>query len=289
MKEWAAGDLSAHFSVASEGERAHYEGSLYPLQDRILRVVGTYGDALVLTGGTALARCYFDHRYSDDIDLFYSGSHVRELARDLMSNLEEHGFDLITESDQPGFVRFFAGDGTAKVKIDVATDLPRVDAPALHDDLGVYVHTLREIGANKIVAFEDRREAKDLVDLSLLVRELGWQRMVADADAKRIPLEYDALVAALSQPIQGETLLTHSIDVDALAAFLNELGEQLSLTIQKKTDESSHRVNALAAKLLWDAPHASRHISALSRPVLERRAQALPLPERIALLAALRA
>jgi predicted nucleotidyltransferase component of viral defense system len=42
---------------------------LYPLQDRILAVAAGYGDDLVLTGGTALARAYLHHRYSDDIDL----------------------------------------------------------------------------------------------------------------------------------------------------------------------------------------------------------------------------
>ncbi|MDP9107339.1 MAG: nucleotidyl transferase AbiEii/AbiGii toxin family protein, partial [Candidatus Eremiobacteraeota bacterium] len=58
------------FRLATSEERAYFEGTLYPLQDRILEVVATYGDALVLTGGTALARLYLHHRYSDDIDLF---------------------------------------------------------------------------------------------------------------------------------------------------------------------------------------------------------------------------
>jgi hypothetical protein len=38
--------MSVPFRVATTDERASYEGVLYPLQDRILAVAATYGDAL---------------------------------------------------------------------------------------------------------------------------------------------------------------------------------------------------------------------------------------------------
>ncbi|MDQ2909189.1 MAG: nucleotidyl transferase AbiEii/AbiGii toxin family protein, partial [Candidatus Eremiobacteraeota bacterium] len=69
------------FRLATPEERRLYENVLYPLQNRILSVAATYADALVLTGGTALARCYFEHRYSDDIDLFTSQPHAGLLGR----------------------------------------------------------------------------------------------------------------------------------------------------------------------------------------------------------------
>ncbi|HEY6237392.1 MAG TPA: nucleotidyl transferase AbiEii/AbiGii toxin family protein [Candidatus Elarobacter sp.] len=60
--------MSVPFRLATPEERAYYEDTLYPLQDRILAVAATYGDALVLTGGTALARLHLHHRYSDDVE-----------------------------------------------------------------------------------------------------------------------------------------------------------------------------------------------------------------------------
>jgi predicted nucleotidyltransferase component of viral defense system len=53
------------------GYEKFYEESLYPLQNGILRTLAPVcGNARSLTGGTALGRIYFHHRYSDDLDLF---------------------------------------------------------------------------------------------------------------------------------------------------------------------------------------------------------------------------
>ncbi len=51
-------------------QKAYYLDKLYPFQDKILKVVETLGLDFYLTGGTALGRCYLQHRYSDDLDFF---------------------------------------------------------------------------------------------------------------------------------------------------------------------------------------------------------------------------
>ncbi len=48
----------------------YYTTSLYPLQDGILKIVTHLNTPFYLTGGTALSRCFFHHRYSDDLDFF---------------------------------------------------------------------------------------------------------------------------------------------------------------------------------------------------------------------------
>lgn len=48
----------------------YYEKKLYPLQDKILQIVGDNNEKFYLTGGTALSRVYLNHRYSDDLDFF---------------------------------------------------------------------------------------------------------------------------------------------------------------------------------------------------------------------------
>ena len=47
-----------------------YENTLYPLQDKVLVALEDAKTRFYLTGGTALSRCYFNHRYSDDLDFF---------------------------------------------------------------------------------------------------------------------------------------------------------------------------------------------------------------------------
>jgi hypothetical protein len=51
-----------------------YEESLYPLQDGVLRLIQQSGTDFFLTGGTALSRAYYKHRYSDDLDFFVNNS-----------------------------------------------------------------------------------------------------------------------------------------------------------------------------------------------------------------------
>ena len=49
---------------------SYYNDSLYPLQDRVLKAIQAAQTPFYLTGGTALSRCYFNHRYSDDLGFF---------------------------------------------------------------------------------------------------------------------------------------------------------------------------------------------------------------------------
>ena len=48
-----------------------YNNRLYPLQDKVLALFAA--TPFYLTGGTALSRGYYQHRYSDDLDLFVNG------------------------------------------------------------------------------------------------------------------------------------------------------------------------------------------------------------------------
>ena len=50
-------------------EKSYYN-RLYAFQDEIMKIIHSQGVDFYLTGGTALSRCYFNHRYSDDLDFF---------------------------------------------------------------------------------------------------------------------------------------------------------------------------------------------------------------------------
>lgn len=280
--------MNAYYRVATSEERRYYAEVLYPLQDRILAIAGEYGDELALTGGTALARCYFGHRYSEDIDLFSASGHAGELGRDLMNALEGGGLSVEPVTANSGFFRAFVSDASARIPIDVAADQPRIEAAPL-SALGVHVHALRDIAANKIGAFENRSEAKDAVDLFYLARRFTWTQMFADAERKRIPIAYEDLQHFLEQPLSGRALLIEPIGDAELENFVAALRREITLEIKKKVAHYRERLPGLVADLLWDTPPESRTINAATRPVLARRADRLPLPARMALLDALAA
>lgn len=56
----------------------HYNNVLYPLQDKVFPL---FNDTpFYLTGGTALSRGYFNHRYSDDLDYQLIDSDIKWVA-----------------------------------------------------------------------------------------------------------------------------------------------------------------------------------------------------------------
>jgi hypothetical protein len=64
----------------------HYEANLYPFQDGVLNIVKKSGIPCYLTGGTALSRGYFNHRYSEE---------QIELKLDVVNDIAAHygGFE----------------------------------------------------------------------------------------------------------------------------------------------------------------------------------------------------
>jgi hypothetical protein len=279
---------SPPFRVATPGERAYYETTLSPLQNRILSVVATYGEALVLTGGTALARLYLHHRYSDDLDFFTAEGHAGVLGRDLANRLTREGFEVQPVTESVAFTRMMVGDGTLRIQVDVAPDSPRVE-PAAPSALGAHAHALRDIAANKIAAFEDRSEVKDAVDLYHLTRRFAWDALFADAERKRVPIAYEDLQHFLATPLRGSALLTEPIAEGDFAAFVADLRANASAEIKRKVAEYRDRLDSIASDLLWDTPRELRTINDRTRDVLARRAAQLPLPQRIVLLEALAA
>jgi hypothetical protein len=276
------------FRVATSDERTYYEKVLYPLQDRILAVAARYGDALVFTGGTALARLYLHHRYSDDLDLFSLEPKPGELGRAFANTLQGQGLIVEPVTEAVAFMRFWAGDGKSRIQVDVAPDSRRLEATEA-SPLAVRAHSLREIASNKIAAFEDRSEVKDAVDLYHVTRRFSWAQLFADAETKRIPIAYEDLQHFLDMPLQGSALLTEPIAEADFTSFVETLRDEVAAEIKKKVAEYRMRLDAIAASLLWDTPSELRTINERTRGVLERRAPQLPLPQRIVLLEALAA
>ncbi|MDR0551108.1 MAG: nucleotidyl transferase AbiEii/AbiGii toxin family protein [Spirochaetaceae bacterium] len=60
------------------------------------------GTAFFLTGGTALSRAYYNHRYSDDLDFFLDNSDIyNEQLNTALAMLKEDGFVWVAQSVFP--------------------------------------------------------------------------------------------------------------------------------------------------------------------------------------------
>lgn len=78
-----------------------------------------------LTGGTALSRCYLNHRYSDDLDLFVNDNpKFKDQCKIIVSWFKQSQlkFEITTTSDS--FIRGILEKDRIAMKIDFINDVP---------------------------------------------------------------------------------------------------------------------------------------------------------------------
>lgn len=163
----------------------YYEKSLYPLQDRILKIVNDLSGPFYLTGGTALSRGYLKHRYSDDLDFFandipdFTDQTIRII--DKINRTPGLSIDPSTRFSSDTYQRLAVQDESGtRLKIDFVNDVPfRVGKPHVKNVLGM-VDSLANILTNKVSAIVGRTETKDAVDLwqICLRKEFSWKKCI---------------------------------------------------------------------------------------------------------------
>lgn len=121
-----------------------------------------------LSGGTALARGYYQHRYSEYLDFFVNDRPEFELWRDrCLETVRRHlpaGQSLEILLRETRFGRAVV-HGPVDLKLEFINDVPsRVGEPFVHPQLG-RLETKENILANKISALVDRGAPKDAADI----------------------------------------------------------------------------------------------------------------------------
>lgn len=274
--------MKKFYRKATTEERERYEQSLYALQDKVFEVASVYEDKIYLTGGTALSRFYFQHRLSDDLDFFTTTDDLKLIANDFVARLQAKGFSPEIDRLDVYFARVFVEENGLQLKVEFVREF-NLYGKLIKTDKGIYINNLEDIGANKISAFEDRAEMKDIIDLFFITQRLAWEELFRIADTKRVPVAYEELLTINVDGISGKALTLADIDESALATFLDELKAQTEAQVKKKEQAAMNNLTKIVEKLLWDFPLEDRKLDRYSKPVLKRRLNRLPLPERKAL------
>ena len=187
--------------------------SLYDLQDRVLASLKPLDQRFHLTGGTALARGYFNHRYSEDLDFFTNDAPEFELWRDrcldtLRGDAARAGMRLEIILRETRFGRAVL-HGAVPLKLEFINDVPfRVGEPWNHPTLGL-LDTKENILANKISALVGREEPKDLADIYWLCcrDQMDLMAVIENASGKAAgifpPLVAQALVEGARRGVSG--------------------------------------------------------------------------------------
>jgi predicted nucleotidyltransferase component of viral defense system len=149
-----------------------------------------------LTGGTALSRAYYQHRYSDDLDLFVnSDADYREQVDIILAALKTDGFIWDTDIDFIKDVAFTTlkvrrVETETLLKLDFVNDVAPHFGDIIATELFYLTDSLRNILSNKLTALF-RYAAKDIADIReiALHEPVTWDDIIAEARQKEAGIE----------------------------------------------------------------------------------------------------
>jgi predicted nucleotidyltransferase component of viral defense system len=174
----------------------YYEEKLYPLQDGILNTLKSCGARFYLTGGTALSRGYYHHRYSDDLDFFLNADAEYLGQVDLVfKTLKENGFVWDESNDfikSPLFhsIKVSHNNCDSTLKLDFVNDVPAHFGGFIQTDVFHKTDSVRNILSNKLGAIF-RFEPKDIADIReiALHERINWFEIISETRQKDAGIE----------------------------------------------------------------------------------------------------
>lgn len=147
---------------------------LTPLQKESLEIFFSLPDAdnFYLTGGTALAAFYLQHRLSEDLDIFVPEERlVRHTGNRFIKELETEGFEVKIVRTFLSFMELVVKKEKESVRVHLAVDSPfRFEEPT-KTDMGITIDSLLDITTNKLLALFGRFEPRDFIDVFFVVKE----------------------------------------------------------------------------------------------------------------------
>lgn len=160
----------------------YYDSVIYPLQDKAIVV---FKDSpFYLTGGTALSRGYYNHRYSDDLDYFVNDHcEFQRLVERQIEKLAALFHDIKIVIKDVNFCRVFVSE--ERLKIEMINDVPSHIGAVINNHVLGVIDSKENILANKLTALIDRALPKDIVDIYFLLKEgLNLKQSFLDASSK---------------------------------------------------------------------------------------------------------
>jgi predicted nucleotidyltransferase component of viral defense system len=150
-----------------------------------------------LTGGTALSRCYYGHRYSDDLGFFASSDDAYAAhVKTAMEAIEKGGFVIDRGERFTQNVTFCSyyvrreGDDT-ELKLDFVNDLVPHFGNFVKTELFSRTDCIENMLSNKISAIF-RFAAKDVADIReifLREKEINWLKIFRQATEKEAGID----------------------------------------------------------------------------------------------------
>jgi len=212
----------------------------YQLQDQFLEEFfsGRFAQDFYLTGGTALARFYFHHRESEDLDLFTQNQEIDFAAVNIHMEgiIRKLGLKTVNQVVTNTYLQFIVeNEAGQRLKVDLVKDVP-VRFGDVEARGKIRLDCLENIGSNKVLAVFGRTDHKDFVDLYYILQEtsLTFEYLIGLAKKKDLGLSEFYLANSIDQ-IQGVVrmpVLLKPLNTKKYLAFYKDLSKKLLLKIK---------------------------------------------------------
>jgi len=168
-----------------------------------------------LTGGTALAEFYFQHRLSEDLDFFSEKEiNYRNIIILASKTAKKLGATKLEQQSLTGQLTFFFYFDQEIVKVDFSYfPFPHLGKFLKYKNLRI--SSLEDIAANKIQAIATRKRARDYVDLYFCLKKLNW-------DIKKMRQNYQLKYDIYLSAEQLMTFFINVLDAQDLPKFLQK-------------------------------------------------------------------
>jgi Nucleotidyl transferase AbiEii toxin, Type IV TA system len=189
----------------------------------------TRDDGFVLVGGLALLELGVTTRPTEDLDAFSNrASDVGVIAGRVAETLRTEGYSVAIDRSSESFARFVVTTGryrqsALKIELGFDTMLFPVVETALGD-----CATIRELGANKMLAAFARHQPRDLSDIYDLASLVSLHQMLNDAQQKDHGFNGEILAEMILRTVQiPDELWPITTDVLAVRTFMTNLAQSL--------------------------------------------------------------
>lgn len=187
-----------------------------------------------LTGGTALAACYLNHRFSEDIDLFSDTAFDESLVIAFMKRVAVNLKISSTVNKFHERLRYdLAFPHDERLKIDfVFYDFKPIEKRNTFDMLTV--DSIGDIAVNKLLALSQRTASKDFVDLYFILKQYTvWDLMHGVAHKFKMDIEpfYLSSLFAKAEELTDLPIIKKKLTLDELKRFFLQEAKRLASTM----------------------------------------------------------
>lgn len=205
---------------------------LTPRQRQFIQCVAQnpkFNSLFYLTGGTALAAFYLQHRFSEDLDFFSEQEipplEIAAFIRSLKKTLCFEKVDLQRSLNRNLIFFAFPKRQELKVELTYFIGSPMDTRKRI---AGIQVDSLLDIAVNKAFTIAQNARTRDFIDLYLILRKTKWkfqdllQKARAKFDVYIDPLQIGSQLIRVTELKDYPRMIRNVKDSDWQAFFLNE-------------------------------------------------------------------